>query len=64
MTVRELKQQLEKYPEDMTVFMDERVTSFQYGLLNGVRSQRIEYFKEEMDTEPESSEICVILSEE
>lgn len=43
MTVSELKKELEKYPDDMWVFLAERKTEFDFGLLNGVGSQYIEY---------------------
>ena len=62
MNVGQLKKELEKYPDEMDVFIDERVTEFNYGLLNSVRDQMVA-FAEEPDDEPMAEANCVILSE-
>lgn len=63
MTVKELKQRLEKFPEHMEVFMDERSTEFRYGLLNSVSCREIDFVEEPGD-EPLATDTVVILSEE
>ncbi len=63
MTVKELKQQLEKYPDNMEVFMAERKTEFTYGLLNTVGSQLI-HFKESSDDEKSLAEETVVILDE
>jgi hypothetical protein len=63
MTVKELKKELEKYPDSMFVFMSERKTEFTYGLLNSVSSQEIA-FQESPGDEILATDIVVILDEE
>lgn len=63
MTVSQLKKELEKYPDNMDVFLDERLTEFKFGLLNSVKKKKIN-FKEEPDGEVLATDNCVILSEE
>ena len=66
MTVSELKKELEKYPDDMWVFLAERKTEFDFGLLNGVGSQYIEYSNaseyDDDSIEPVTMD-CVVLGE-
>lgn len=63
MTVKELKLKLNEFPEDMDVFIDERVTEFTYGLANSARIKEIN-FAEEPGGEVESRDKVVIISEE
>lgn len=64
MTVRELKDELAKYPDHMDVFMDQRKTEFTYGMVNSVRSKKIN-FKEDPDgDEVLATDTVVILDEE
>jgi len=46
MTVKELKNQLENYPDHMDVFVAERKTEFAYGLVNSVTSKEINMAEE------------------
>ena len=62
MTVKELKQKLEKYPENMDVFMDERISDFRYGLLNSISVTKIN-FMEEPDGKVLSKDDVIVLSE-
>ena len=62
MTVKELKQQLEQYPDTMDVFLAERKTDFAYGLVNSVSSKQIN-FMEEPDGVPLSFDTVVIIDE-
>lgn len=63
MTVKELKQRLEVYPDNMEVFIAERKTEFTYGLLNSVQSKEIA-FMESPDDEVLATDTVVILDEE
>lgn len=63
MTVKELKEKLNEYPDHLDVFIDERVSDFTYGLVNSVRGQDVN-FVEEPGGEPLSRDFVVILSEE
>lgn len=66
MTVGELKKELEKYPDDMWVFLAERKTEFDFGLLNGVGSQSIEYnnaSEYDDDSQDPLTMDCVVLGE-
>lgn len=62
MTVKELKKKLEQYPDNMDVFIDERVTDFSYGLFNTVSSKVVDFMEE-----PGGVSLCkdtvVVLSE-
>ena len=63
MNVKELKQKLEKYPENMEVFMAERKTEFGFGLLNSVRCDEIS-FMEDPDGKALATDTVIILDEE
>jgi hypothetical protein len=63
MTVKELKEHLGQYPDDLDVFMAPRKTEFYYGLLNSVRIKTIN-FMEDPEGEPLSSDEVIILDEE
>lgn len=62
MTVKQLKQKLEQYPDDMDVFLAGGKTEFQFGLLNSVRKQEVRFH--DFTEEVEAFEECVILDEE
>ena len=63
MTVKQLRKELEKYPDNMDVFVDERITEFTYGLINSVDSKKIN-FMEDPRGKPLSRGRVVILREE
>lgn len=46
MTVKQLKEELNKYPDHMDVFIAKRKTGYVYDLLNSTRSEDIELFEE------------------
>lgn len=62
MTVKELRQQLELFPDNMDVFVDERHTDFTYGLVNSAQVKNIN-FMEDPDGPALSNEDVVVLSE-
>ena len=63
MTVKELKKELEQYPETMDVFLAERKSDFTYGLVNSVSSKRIN-FSEDPGGEVLSFDTVVVLDED
>jgi hypothetical protein len=63
MNVGQLKKELDKHPDDMDVFIDERLTEFRYGLLNGVTKKEIN-FMGEPNGESLSKDTVVILGED
>lgn len=63
MTANELIRELKKYPPNMDVFLDERLTEFRYGLLSSVGSKEIT-FSEEEDGHPIATDRVIILSED
>ena len=64
MTVRQLTNELSKYPDNMEVFMAERKTEFAFGLLNSVRSKKINFKDSPDDDEVLATDIVVVLDEE
>lgn len=63
MTVKELKTELEKCPDHMDIYLAERTTDFTFGLLNGIKQQRVK-FSEEPNGKAIASDKVIILSEE
>lgn len=64
MTVKELKEKLNKFPDNMEVFMAERKTEFTYGLLNSVKKDEINFKENPYDEEVLARDTVVILDEE
>lgn len=60
MTVKQLKVELEKYPDNMDVFLGERLTDFKYGLLESVRKEKIS-FSEDPDSKSLAKDEVIIL---
>ena len=63
MTAIEVINELKKYPENMDVFIDERISDFTYGLLNSVVAKEIN-LSEEPGGEPIARDKVIILSEQ
>jgi hypothetical protein len=63
MTVKQLVEELCKYPGNWDVYVAERKTEFAYGLVNSAYSKEIT-FSEDEDGEPLSKDTVVILDEE
>lgn len=62
MTVKQLKEKLNDFPDNMDVFLAERQTEYAFGLLNSVGSQDVVFDPENGE---ESVELeCVVLSED
>lgn len=65
MTKKQLLEAIKDLPDNMDVFMGERLTDFTYGLVNSVQVKEIE-FKE--DTDPDSPVLAkdrvIVLTEE
>lgn len=64
MTVKQLKEKLAQYPEDMEVFVAERKTEFAYGLVNSIRSDEINFKEDPYDEEVLARDTVVIIDEE
>lgn len=64
MTVKQLKDALSKYPDDMEVFVAERKTEFAYGLVNSVRSDEINFLEDPYDEEVLATDTVVIIDED
>lgn len=66
MTIKELKEKIENLPDNMDVFIGERVTEFAFGLANSGRVRTIHFYDEsDPDNEDlQAEEECFILNEE
>lgn len=64
MTVQQLKNELSKYDPNMDVFVAERKTEFQYGLVNSCYIHTINFKENPSDEEALAREEVVILDEE
>ena len=64
MTVKQLREELEQYPDNMEVFVAERKTDFKYGLVNSVTSEVIGLKEDPGDEDALATERVVILDEE
>lgn len=64
MTVKQLKEQLEKYPDEMDVFVAERKTEFNYVLVNSVSKELIRMVDDDISEEEIPLIEVVVLDEE
>jgi hypothetical protein len=63
MTVKQLKEKLAQFPDNMEVYVAERKTEFSFGLVNSVSKQRIS-FSEDPDSEELAEDDVVVIDEE
>lgn len=63
MNIKELKEKIKDLPDNMEVFIDERLTEFRYGLVNTVEVKGID-FMEEPDGEVLARHRSLVLSED
>lgn len=63
MNIRELKEIIKDLPDNMDVFIDERISEFTYGLVNSAIVKKIN-MKEDPDGEVLATEKVLLLSEE
>lgn len=63
MTVKELKEKLAEYPDHLDVYVAERKTEFDFGYVNSVYKQEID-FMEEPGGSPLSRDTVIVLDEE
>lgn len=56
MTVKELQKELSKFPDDMEVFVGERLTEFSYGLVNSCYSKEISFTEDHNGTDEDEIE--------
>jgi hypothetical protein len=62
MTIKELKQAIADLPDDMDVYIGERLTMYEYGLVNSLRVGEIDFYNE--DVELLRTEKALILTED
>ena len=63
MTIKELREKIKDLPDNMDVFVDERLTEFRYGLVNTAEVKEIN-FMEEPDGEVLSRDKVLVLTED
>lgn len=63
MTVKQLKEKLNEFPDHMDVYVAERVTDFRYGLVNSISVREIN-FCDESEGEVLATDKAVVLDEE
>ncbi len=64
MNVKQLKEKLNEFPDDMDVFIPSTMSDFDYGIVNSVQSKEIRFYEDGNDeVEPAEAE-CVILTED
>lgn len=54
MTIKELKLKIENLPDNMEVFIGERVTEFSYGLVNSAEVKNVLFYDE---GDPDNEEV-------
>lgn len=64
MTVKQLRDELSKYPDEMDVFMAERKTEFAYGLVNSTTQKVVNFMEQPSDETSLATVMAVILDEE
>lgn len=66
MTVKELKEQLSQFDENMDVFVADRKTEFAYGLVNSVKTAEITFAENPDFSEDEvlATDTVVVIDEE
>lgn len=62
MTNKELQEKLKQYPDNMEIFLSDRVTDFDYGLLEFVEKKTIN-FSEEPGGKVLSTDEVIVLGE-
>lgn len=63
MTVKELKEKLESFPDDMPIYIAERASEYNYGLLNSAYTHEIHIITE-VEGWSEKETTVVVLDEE
>ena len=63
MTIKELKEKIKDLPDSMDVFVDERLTEFEYGLLNSAELKEV-FYMEKPAEEGISVDNALVLSED
>lgn len=64
MNVKQLKEKLNEFPDDMDVFIPSTISDFDYGMVNSVSSKQISFYDEGDDSiEPVEIE-CLVLTED
>lgn len=64
MTKKQLIEAIQHLPDNMDVFMGERLTTFTYGLVNSVIVKKIDFYEDENDDQPLASDEVIVLTED
>ena len=65
MNIKQLKEKIANLPDDMEVFVSERVTEFAYGLVNSATVKEINFSEDESPASKVlAMDVVLILSEE
>ena len=62
MTVKQAKEELDKYPDHMVLFVGKRKTEFDFGQINSIRSKEIP-FSENPGDKPLARDTVVVFEE-
>lgn len=63
MNIKQLKEKIKDLPDNMDVFLDQRLTDFTFGMANSGEVKKID-FMEDPEGEVLNSYECFVLSEE
>lgn len=63
MTLGEFRKKTADFPDNLDLFIDERLTDFKYGLVNSVGKKKIN-FSEELDSKILAKDEVIVLSED
>ena len=64
MTIKQLKEAIKDLPDNMDVFIDERITDFTYGLVNNATVREIDFYEDHGDEKPLARDKVLVLSED
>jgi hypothetical protein len=64
MTIKQLKEIIKDLPDNMQVFVSERLTEFRYGLVNSAYTKEINFMEDADDDESLAMELVLIIDEE
>lgn len=63
MTLGEFRKITESYPDNLALFIGERLTEFKYGLVNSIEKKKIT-FSEDPYSKPLSKDWVIVLTED
>lgn len=63
MTVKELKNELEKYPDDMDVFIKQTNDEFELSLVNSIEKKNVLFSEGDDNPETEANDDVIIITD-